>query len=417
MGSRNQLISEISQERARPARADPFAPWPQFEADEMEAVVGVLRSGKVNYWTGDEGRQFEKEFAAHAGCEHAVALANGTLALELALYSLGIGPGDEVIVPSRTFIASASCVVMRGAKPILADVDADSQNLTAETIRRLLSPRTKAVIAVHLAGWPCDMDPIMDMAGQRGLRVIEDCAQCTGATYKGRPVGSLGDVAAFSFCQDKIMTTGGEGGMLTTNDKVLWERAWAFKDHGKNYDTVYNRQHPPGFRWLHESFGTNWRLTEMQSALGRILLRKLPGFVEKRRENAAILTEAFSRIPGLRVTVPPPQIGHAYYKYYVNVLPEKLRDDWTRDRIMAAISARGIPCFSGSCSEIYLEKAFPQDMRPPNRLEVARKLGETSLMFLVHPTLTSQNMWDTCEVVKEVMKMAARPLRHAGIGF
>jgi dTDP-4-amino-4,6-dideoxygalactose transaminase len=399
---------KLAPEGGELVRSTPFAPWPHFEADEIEAAVRVLQSGKVNYWTGEEGWQFEKEFAAQSGCKYGVALANGTVALELALYSLGIGPGDEVIVPSRTFIASASCAVMRGAKPIFADVNPNSQNLTADTIRPLLTSRTKAIIAVHLAGWPCDMDPILELARERGLKVIEDCAQAHGATYKGRPIGSFGDVAAFSFCQDKIMTTGGEGGMLTTRDKTIWKRAWSFKDHGKSYDAVYNRQHGPGFRWLHESFGTNWRLTEIQSAMGRILLQKLPRFVETRRRNAAILTKSLSRIPGLRVTVPPQEIAHSYYKYYVFVRPENLREGWNRDRIMAAINAEGIPCFSGCCSEVYLEKAIPQDMCPSQRLNVARDLGETSLMFLVHPTLSEQDMLDTCQVVEAVLAVATR---------
>ena len=278
-----RLSSRLAVEGGSPLRTRAFAPWPSFSEEEIEAVNAVLRSGKVNYWTGEEGRLFEAEFAAFTDSKHAIALANGTVALELALYALGIGPGDEVVVPSRTFIASASCVVMRGATPVMADVDRDSQNITADTARAALTPRTRAIIAVHLAGWPCDMDPILELARERGLRVIEDCAQAPGATYKGRPVGSMGDINAFSFCQDKIMTTGGDGGLVTTNDSELWARGWAFKDHGKSYDAVYNRTHPTGFRWLHESFGTNWRLTEMQSALGRVLLRKMPEMVEKRR--------------------------------------------------------------------------------------------------------------------------------------
>ena len=392
---------------SQPVRTTPFAPWPHFESEEIDAATRVLRSGKINYWTGEEGRRFEEEFAAQAGCKYGVAVANGTVALELALHALGISSGDEVIVPSRTFIASASCAVMRGARPILADVDRNSQNLTAETIRPLITSKTKAVIAVHLAGWPCDMDPILELARQHGLKIIEDCAQCHGATYKNLPVGSLGDAAAFSFCQDKIMTTAGEGGMVTTSDETIWRRAWSFKDHGKNYDTVYNGKHRPGFRWLHECFGTNWRLTEMQSAVGRVLLRKLPRFVERRRKNADILTEKFKTIPGLRVTVPPPVIGHSYYKYYAFVRREHLRAGWNRDRIMAAINAQGIPCFSGSCSEIYLEKAFPAEMRPNQRLEVARELGETSLLFLVHPTLSETDMIDTYNAVKGVFQVAA----------
>ena len=389
-------------------RSTLFAPWPSFTVEEAEIVQKVLLSNKVNYWTGNEGREFEKEFAAYAGCRHAIALANGTVALELALFALGIGPGDEVITTSRTFIASASCIVMRGATPVLADVDPVSQNITAATIRHCITSRTKAIICVHLAGWPCDMDSIMGLAREHGLKVIEDCAQAHGATYKCRPVGSLSDVAAFSFCQDKIVTTGGEGGMLTTNDTALWENAWAFKDHGKSYDAVYNRQHPPGFRWLHESFGTNWRLTEMQSAIGRLQLRKLPEWTQVRQKYAYILTHALTQIPALRVTNPPAEIGHAYYKYYVFVRPEMLQVGWDRDRIMDAINKEGIPCYSGSCSEIYLEKAFiNNNMFPSKRFPIAKELGETSLMFLVHPTLTEADINKTCDVIRSVMKTAS----------
>jgi len=386
-------------------RTAPFSPWPHFAADEIEAAAAVLQSGKVNYWTGDEGRQFEDEYAEYVGVKHAVAVANGTVGLELALYALGIGLGDDVVTTSRTFVASASCAVMRGAKPVMADVDASSQNITADTIRQAISPRTKAIIAVHLAGWPCDMDPILQVAREHNLKVVEDCAQAHGARYKGRAVGSMGNIGAFSFCQDKIMTTGGEGGLVTTNDETLWERAWSFKDHGKSYDAVYRRQHPPGFRWLYESFGTNWRLTEMQSALGRVLLRKLDAQVEKRRHHATMMTAAFANIPGLRTTVPPSDVYHSYYKYYVFVRPEALLAGWNRDRIINSVTAEGVPCFSGSCSEIYLEKAFA-GIGPAQRLPVARQLGETSLMFLVHPTLSDNDIRETISAVRKVMEHA-----------
>jgi dTDP-4-amino-4,6-dideoxygalactose transaminase len=335
------------------------------------------------------------------------------VALELALYALGIGAGDEVIVPSRTFVASASCVVMRGAKPVFADVDPISQTLTADNIHNVLSPSTRAIIVVHLAGWPCDMDPIIEIAHKHGLKVIEDCAQAHGATYKGRPVGCLGDVAAFSFCQDKIMSTGGEGGMLTTNDAQLWKRAWSFKDHGKAYDAAHKEQTSPGFRWLHECFGTNWRLTEMQAAIGRSLLAKLPSQLECRRRNARTLNVRLGEFPALRTTIPPQEIGHAYYKYYVFLRPEWLRDGWSRDHLLQAIVAEGIPCFSGSCSEVYLEKAFPENMRPAQRFRVARQLGETSLMFLVHPTLSEQDMLDAACAVEKLLQVATVRLSEA----
>ncbi len=380
--------------------------WPYFAPDEIEAARQVLASGRVNYWTGEEGREFEREYAAYVGTKYAIALANGTVALELALFALGVGSGDEVVVPSRTFIASASCVVMRGGLPVVADMDAVSGNVTAETISSVLTSRTKAIIPVHLAGWPCDMDPILELTRRHGLKVIEDCAQAHGATYKGRPVGSMGDVGTFSFCQDKILSTGGEGGLLTTNETSIWDLAWSFKDHGKSYDAVYNREHPAGFRWLHQSFGTNWRLTEMQSAIGRVLLRKLPERVRLRRRNAAILDEAFSRIPSLRVTLPPEGFGHSYYKYYTYLCPERLLGGWDRDRIMAAIHAEGVPCFTGTCSEIYLEKAFPESLRPRVRHPNARALGETSLMFLVHDTISEEEIGSVGRAVEKVMAQA-----------
>jgi hypothetical protein len=391
------------------ATLNAFAPWPSYAPDEVAAVVRVLESGKVNYWTGLEAREFEKEYAAAAGCEHAVALCNGTSALELALYALDIPPGSEVITTPRTFIASASCAVMRGCTPILADVDPVSQNITAETIEKAITPRTKAIIAVHLAGWPCDMDPIMDLAKRHDLKVIEDCAQANGATYKGRPVGCLGHMAAFSFCQDKIITTGGEGGMLTTNSRTLWEKAWSFKDHGKSWDAVYNRQHPAGFKWLHESFGTNWRMTEIQATIGRLQLEKLPEWTRIRRRNLQRLNEGLRGFDCIRTTPAPPEIGHAGYKAYVFVRPERLKQGWTRDRIMAEVNARGVPCFSGSCSEIYLEKAFTAaGLGPRQPLPIAKELGQTSLMFLVHPTLTDANMDHTISVVGEILESASQ---------
>ena len=346
----------------------PFSPWPCFTQEEADAVSRVLLSNKVNYWTGQEGRAFEREFASFTECEYAVAVGNGTLALDLALKALEIGPGDEVVVTPRTFLASASSIASAGAVPVFAEVDADSQNITAATIAAVLSPRTRAVICVHLAGMPCDMDPIMALANEHGLKVIEDCAQAHGARYRGKPVGSIGHIGAWSFCQDKIMSTGGEGGMVTTNDRELWSRMWSYKDHGKSWEAVYEREHPPGFRWLHESFGTNWRLTELQSAIGRIQLQRMPAWQSARLNNANRIWQTAAQCPGLRVPALPAWATHAAYKCYVFVAPEKLADGWSRDRILQEISARGVPCFSGSCSEVYLEKALMERASAPKHV-------------------------------------------------
>lgn len=384
-----------------------FSPWPSFTEEEADAARKVILSNKVNYWTGQECREFEKEFALWAGTDYAIALTNGTVALDLALKALGIGPGDEVIVTSRTFLASASSIVTAGATPVFADVDRDSQNITAETIRAVLTPRTRAVICVHLAGWPCDMDPIMALAAEHDLKVVEDCAQAHGAQYKGKPVGSIGHIGAWSFCQDKIMTTAGEGGMVTTSDRELWSKMWSFKDHGKSWAAVYERQHAPGFRWLHESFGTNWRMMEVQGAIGRIQLRRMSEWQASRQANAERIWAAARKLSGLRVAQVPNDVTHAAYKCYVFVEPTQLKDGWSRDRILNEISAGGVPCFSGSCSEVYLEKAFDNtNWRPDKPLATARELGETSLMFLVHPTLSTLEIDKTCQVLSEVMVAA-----------
>lgn len=384
-----------------------FAPWPSFTREEADAVSRVLLTNKVNYWTGNECREFEKEFASWVGTKYAVALANGTLALDVALKALGIGVGDQVIVTPRTFLASASSVVTAGATPVFADVDLNSQNISAKTISDVLTPATRAIIVVHLAGMPAEMDAIMELANKHGLYVIEDCAQAHGARYKDKSVGSIGHVGAWSFCQDKIMTTGGEGGMVTTSDEALWKKMWSYKDHGKSWEAVYEKQHPPGFRWLHESFGTNWRMMEVQAVIGRIQLKRMKEWKQKRQAYAALLAETCRQFTAIRVPEVPSYIDHAQYKFYVFIRPEKLNLEWDRDKIISEINAAGVPCYQGSCSEVYLERAFDNtDLRPIKRLQNAKLLGETSLMFLVHPTLKHEEIEKTCKVMREVFSKA-----------
>lgn len=389
-----------------------FTGWPCFSQEEIQAVQDVIASNKVNYWTGSNCRSFENEFATWSHSKHSVALSNGTVALDLALNALGIGPGMQVVVTPRTFVASVFSIVNCGAEPVFADIDRNSGNITADTIKSVLTTRTRAIVLVHLGGYPCDMDPIMELANRCGLKVIEDCAQAHGAIYKGRPVGSIGHVGAWSFCQDKIMTTGGEGGMVTTNDETLWRRMWSFKDHGKSYEAVYERDHPPGFRWLHESFGTNWRMMEIQAVIGRIQLKRMSDWTQKRTKYALAIWNSCMKYPVVRVPVFDDWSGetlHAHYKCYVYVEPKNLAEGWSRDRIIDAINEQGVPCYQGSCSEVYLEKAFDDTgWRPKDRLPVARELGETSLMFLVHPTLTDAEIQKTCDVLENVLKQACR---------
>ena len=403
-----------------------YSTWPSYSLEESNKVQSVLESNLVNYWTGSECREFEAEFSSWSQSKYAIALANGTAALDLALNALNIGVGDEVIVTPRTFIASVSCIVNAGAVPVFADVDPDSGNISAKTISKVLTPKTKAIICVHLAGWPCDMDPIMELAAAHDLKVIEDCAQAHGAIYKGRSVGSIGHIGAWSFCQDKIMTTGGEGGMITTSDQKLWSKMWSYKDHGKSYEAVYEKEHPPGFRWVHESFGTNFRMIEIQAAIGRIQLRKMTDWTLKRNANAKQILLAAGQFSGESGIIRAPQLQcqsctsadkehcsntcvHAYYKCYVYIQPQNLAIGWSPDRIIGEVTARDVPCLQGSCSEVYLEKAFDgTGFRPANRLPVAKELGETSLMFLVHPTLTEAEITKTCNVIKEIFSLASK---------
>jgi len=394
-------IANIAINEGNKMRSKPFPTWPIFAQDEIEAVQKVLQSGKVNYWTGQEVHLFEEEFKNIIGTTYAVALANGSVALETALYALEIKKDDEVIVTPRSFIASVSSIVLRGATPVFADIDPVSQNITAESISKVITSKTRAIVLVHLAGWPCEMDEIMDLAKQNNLYVVEDCAQALGAEYKGKPVGSFGNIGVFSFCQDKIITTGGEGGMLVTDDHVLWNKIWSFKDHGKNYKKIYNDSNT--YKFIHDSFGTNLRMTEMQAVIGRLQLKKLDRWISTRRRNAKILNDALSEDILFRTTMPDEFVKHAYYKYYCFVKQEHLSGSWSRDKIIQAINAEGIPCFTGSCPEIYKEKAFSNhNIRNYEILPNAKLLGETSLMLLLHPTLDSKNIKDMADTLRKI---------------
>jgi dTDP-4-amino-4,6-dideoxygalactose transaminase len=362
----------------------PDEAWPFYADDEIEAVVATLRSGKVNQWTGPDVFAFQDALTERFGGGHGIALTNGSVALELALRAFGIGPGDEVVVTPRTFVASAFCVRLVGATPVFAEVDRDSGNVTAESIEAVLTERTRAVIPVHLAGWPCDMPAIMALAERRDLKVIEDCAQAHGAAVDGRSVGSFGHAAAFSFCQDKIISTAGEGGFTSFQDRIAWQWAWSFKDHGKNWAKVKAPAPGLGFRWLHDSVGTNWRLPGPQAAIGLAQLAKLEDWIATRARNAQIWIEALRGIQGVRVPLPDPRFRHAFYKLYFYLdVPGDASP--LRDRLLARAAEEGLRLFSGSCSEAYLERAFDDLPRPD--LPNARELGTTSLMVEVHPTL------------------------------
>ncbi len=384
--------------------------WPVFSPQEIKAVSKILISSKVNYWTGNEGKLFEKEFSSWTGAKYSIALSNGTVALDLALKALDIKKEDEVIVTPRSFIASASSVVNSGAKPVFSDVDPASGNIAAKYIAKKITKKTKAIICVHLGGMPCEMDSIIKLANEHNLFVIEDCAQAHGAKYKGRSVGSIGDIGTWSFCQDKIMTTGGEGGMVTTNNKKLWNKMWSYKDHGKNFNLATSSSNKVGFKWLHDSFGTNFRMTEMQSAIGRIQLSKLKNWNKLRQRNAFEIIRVLKKFPQLvEVPIVPEHVNHAFYRVYCSVNPSMLKKGWSRDKIIENINSRGVPCFSGACPEIYNEKAFVEsNFQPKIRLSNAKMLGENSVAFLCHPTIRLKDLRMMAINIEKVLKNALR---------
>ena len=388
-------------------------PWPYFDNDQIEIASKVLASGNVNYWTGQQTKLFEKEFSQYINSKYSIAIANGTLALQAAYSSLNLQNGDEFITTPRTFIATSSSGVLLGARPIFADVDIDSGLLTAETIEPKITNNTKAISIVHLAGWPAEMDKICDLAKTYKLNIVEDCSQAHGAyiIINGckKYVGTFGDVATWSFCQDKIMSTAGEGGMISTNNKDLWEHIWSLKDHGKSWDIVNNKNDSQGFKWLHNHFGSNYRLTEFQSAIGRLQLKELPNWISSRSKNANILKDYLINLPLLRIPIPPNNIKHVWYKFYAYLNPKYLSDGWTRNRILEEIKLAGYPGLSGSCSEIYKEKCFKKiGFTPKDYLPVAKILGDTSLMFLVHPTISEEQMHLYAETIKKIILKAQK---------
>lgn len=374
--------------------------WPIITEPMINSVSNILKSGKLNQWNNNTVKDFEKKFADTFGVNYAIAVFNGTVALELCVKTLDLKKGDEIIVTPRTFIASASCCAWYGIKPIFVDVDINSQNITLETIKSAITERTKAVILVHLAGWPCDLEEICKFCREKGIYIIEDCAQAHGAKYKDKSVGSWGDINAWSFCQDKIITTGGEGGMVTTNCPHLFKLAWSLKDHGKGYDTVYNKIHSKGFRWLHDNIGTNWRMMPIQATIGIHALDELDDWVNHRRDIAKIYNETLKDINGVRLTIPPDYIYHSYYKYYFFIDPLKFKI--TRDEIIDLINNEGIFCQVGSCSEVYLEKAL-ENYKPDNELPITKDLFETSLLLKCDPCVSKDMAVDSVNKIKKIL--------------
>ncbi len=335
--------------------------WPQFDENAIKAVEAVLRSGKVNYWTGKRGMEFEKQFAEWQGSRYAISVATGTAALHVALTSLGIGPGDEVIVPSYTFIASSFSIVQAGAIPRFADVNLEDHCLSVESAEKLVTKRTKAIMPVHLYGNVCDMGQILAFAKRHNLYVIEDNAEAFGGAYKGKKTGTLGHMAGCSFCQNKTFTTGGEGGMVTTDDEELAWKARSFRDHG--YDVKQRlsllelEQKLP---YIHNMVGWNYRMTEMQSAIGLAELARMDTWnMPRRRRNAQILVNALKtsrRIEHFPVDTPERQNG--WYVLAFSLEVENMKCDLKQ--FVAAVAAEGAPVWKVFWPQCHTERAFQE---------------------------------------------------------
>lgn len=414
-------MSELAINGGPKVRTDPFPPWPHFFDDEIAEVEKVLREGRVNYWTGTRGREFQESYARFCGARHGIAVMNGTAALHVALAAAQIGPGDEVIVPPRTFIATAFSVLHQNAVPVFADIDPRTQNIDVHSIRERITERSRAIICVHLAGLPCDMDPIMELAAEFDLKVIEDAAQAHGAKYKGKRTGTLGHIAAFSFCNDKIITTGGEGGMVVTDSDEMAEIARSFKDHGYEERERRNLLELEAlYTYIHHRMGYNYRMTEMQAAIGLKALEKLEWNLSRRRENARYLSDHLSQHDTLTPPFESDDFEHAYYKYYMRLNLKRLKTD--RDTFVKAVRAEGVPIGLGTSSEGYREQAFQElvgygrtgcPFRCPwykgradytaVELPNAKRLGGEVFVLQVHPTIERRDLDDVIAAIEKVL--------------
>lgn len=375
--------------------------WPRHEQDEIDAAMAVLQSGRVNALVhGDQTSALSRAFVDYCGGNFGFCVGNGTLALEVAMRALGIGEGDEVIVPARSFFATAGAVLAVGAKPAFADVQGHSQNIDPDSVERLITPRTRAILCVHLAGWPCDMERLRSLADRHGLFLIEDCAQAHGAAIGSQRVGSFGDAAAFSFCTDKIMSTAGEGGLVLFRNEAHYAAGFSYKDHGKNFAKMADGRGKAGeFRYIHDFPGSNFRLTEFQAAIGLRQLAKLPGWLAARRQNAEVLLERLAGDQRVQLPAPGDGITHAWYKFYLQLGGQDDIEAY-RTRIIGRLHAAGIPAGSGSCPDMSLEAAFEGlDVRRDGELPAARDLGKRTLMLLVDHTLNEGQMHRVADAV------------------
>ena len=390
--------------------------YPFFDKNSINRVTKILRSGKVNYWEGIECNKFEKEFSKYLNNKYSVSLCNGSVALELGLKALNLKKGEQVIVTPRSFIISASAVLNLGLIPVFSDVD-DNGNINITNIIKIFNKKIKALIVVHLNGLSCDMDPILKFVKKRKIFLIEDCSQAHGAVYKGKKVGSLGDLSTWSFCRDKIISTGGEGGMISTNKKNLWHKIWSLKDHGKNFKRVFYQKHKTGFKWLHDDLGSNYRMTEMQAALGREQLNTLDKQIKTRNFIARLyingLKDYFIKsdilknldlkcesCPLKKNKIKCNKCTHSFYRLNLFINKKKIN----QIKLIEQFNKKKIECTVGSCPEIYREKIFKNlGIYQKKRLQNAKLLGESSIMFPINPNKSLTKIKAEINSIKKIL--------------
>ena len=379
--------------------------WPSYSKKEAKLVSEIIASNKVNYLFGNKGKEFEEKFSHFTGSKYSLAVANGTLALDLCLRSIELKRNDEVIVTSRSFVASASCISALGAIPVFADVDVNSQNISISDIKKLTSKKTKAIICVHFAGFPCEMQKILKFAKGKNIFVIEDCAQAHGGFINGKSVGTFGHISAWSFCNDKILSTGGEGGMITTNSKKLFKFVESFNNHGKNFSKFGALQNKKisNFPFIHDSIGLNYRLTEMQSAIGIYQLEKLSNWQKLRNRNAEIYINALKKLDLIITPEVPKNVQHAWYKLYLIINTPFLKKGSSRTKIIEEINKNGIFCSFGSCGSIYREKAFKNLNYKKSNCKNAYFLERNSILLEINPNIPKKIIEKRAKIIKSIL--------------
>ena len=382
--------------------------WPNFSKKLISQVGNVIKSGKINYTTGPYGQKFENEFSKHIGNKFSIAICNGTAALEVAIKSLRLPKKSKIIVPARSFFSSAACIVNTGHIPVFVDVDLLTQNISLEDIKNKISKKVRAIICVHLAGLPCDIRGVKKIANKHNLKIVEDCSQAHGASIQNKKVGSFGDVSTWSFCNDKIISTLGEGGMISTNNKSIYEFCKRYINHGSDlkknknsYKFVYNKN----------TFGTNLRLTEIQSFAGMEQLKNLKKIQNKRQKMSKDYYNLILKYNKYFYSYyPSKNIKSAWYRFYFFLKTEVKNYKNIRFKIIKDLNRNDLKCFTGSCPEIYLEKSFQKLKNFRSiRLKNSKILGETSIALDVNHTLNyslhKKNLLRMSTVIEKIFQI------------